>query len=92
MNVNWAEILFTVPVPLLVVLSLWLLTANGRFWRSLPTLDEYLEENPNCRTGKGIACSKCGGRSIRNWGLTRADDLRRCFVCNHCGTYLHRGS
>lgn len=71
---------------------LWGLTANWRFWRSLPTLDEYLEEHPECNTGKGISCCTCGSRSIRNWGIAGADDWRRSFVCNHCGNYLHRGA
>lgn len=59
-------------------------------WRSLPPLDTYLRAHPHCRTGDGIKCAFCGSKSIRNWGVLAANDPRRSFACNSCGTKLYR--
>lgn len=59
-------------------------------WKRLPTLEQYLQAHPNCRTDRGIKCSQCGSSSIKNWGLDKADDGRRKHICNHCNTTLYR--
>lgn len=59
-------------------------------WRKLPTLAAYLAANPHCRTHRGIKCANCNSSSIKNWGLTGANDSDRKFVCNHCNTSLYR--
>lgn len=59
-------------------------------WRAMPTLHMYLSANPQCQTSRGIKCSACNSGSIKNWGLTEANDKDRVFICNHCGTNLYR--
>lgn len=59
-------------------------------WRSIPTLKDYLAANPQCQTPRGIKCLVCNSGSIKNWGLTEANDKDRVFICNHCGTQLYR--
>lgn len=61
-------------------------------WRQLPTLDGYLAQHPECRTAAGPKCASCGSKSLRNWGLFRADDKFREFICNSCGTRLYRSA
>lgn len=67
------------------------LTAHDN-WKSYPTLEQYLGKHPDCKTAKGIKCSKCGSGSIKNWGLGGSNDSRRLFVCNHCGENLYRNT
>lgn len=59
-------------------------------WRSLPRVNDYLTTNPHCRTPRGLKCVACNSSSIKNWGLTGANDDDRVFICNHCGTNLYR--
>lgn len=59
-------------------------------WRALPTVNQYLNANPACRTNHGIRCIQCNSGSIRNFGKDGAVSLKRTFVCNHCGTHLYR--
>lgn len=54
------------------------------------TLREYLHKHPTARTSTGIRCIVCNSKSIKNWGLEGADDVRRIFICNHCNTRLYR--
>ncbi len=54
------------------------------------TLDQYLQEFPDCKTSRGIKCAKCGASSIKNWGIANVHDSRRLFICNHCGIVLYR--
>ena len=61
-------------------------------WESKPTLDEYLKKNWACKTETGIKCVKCNGKSIKNWGLFSAEDSKRLFICNSCGTELYRNN
>ena len=56
----------------------------------MPILDEYLKNNPQCKTNHGIKCIKCNASSIKNWGESDVDDIHRIFICNHCGTSLYR--
>ena len=79
----------------LAISAVWMLVivvnvGLRRRWKSLPTLDEYLERHPGCRTGRGILCAQCHSSSIRNWGLYRANSSERVFICNHCGEKLYR--
>lgn len=58
-----------------------------RKWIKLPVMPDYVATNPACKTDRGLRCSQCSSSSIRNWG---ANDSRRTFACNHCGTKLYR--
>jgi hypothetical protein len=73
--------LFIAPLVLLFI---------GNGYRSWPTVNQYLEENPELGNGQGIACIKCGSKSIRNWGISNGDDKHRLHSCNSCGTELYR--
>ena len=61
-------------------------------WKSTPTMVEYLKDNPECKIKSGLKCAPCGSTSIRNWGVNGAQDPRRVFICNHCGTHLYRNT
>lgn len=61
-------------------------------WLSHPTMEKYVTDNPECKTSQGLKCAKCGAKSIKNWGVHGANDSRRLFICNHCGTKLYRSS
>ena len=37
--------------------------------RLLPTLPQYLQSHPECKTDTGIKCRVCGSKSIKNWGI-----------------------
>jgi len=61
------------------------------YWKSKPTLSQYLAKNPSCQTDdKGIRCNACGSGSLKNWGIGGPADIRRLFICNHCGSELYR--
>lgn len=60
------------------------------FWRSFPTLDEYLQAQGSKRPAQGVTCIYCGSRSIKNWGVRGADDRLRLHICNNCGNTLFR--
>lgn len=88
-----------IPLPLVLIflaiagLAIWadrLGKAQRRKWLLLPTLEQYLQLNPECKTGTGIRCRVCGGGSLRNWGLDNAEDTDRTFICNGCGEKLYR--
>lgn len=70
--------------------AIWSMTANHIRWKKTPTLREYLAENPECRTQRGIRCNQCNSGSIKNWGIDGAKSSRRQFICNHCNTLLYR--
>lgn len=55
---------------------------------AMPTVNQYKSKHSN--QGGGLSCRHCGSRSIRNWGRSRANDLDRIFICNHCGAHLYR--
>ena len=52
--------------------------------RLLPTLPQYLQSHPECKTNTGIKCRVCGSKSIKNWGIRNQNDQCRMFICNHC--------
>jgi hypothetical protein len=56
----------------------------------MPSLKEYIKENPQCNTGNGIKCFNCGSKSIRNWGKFGANSSFRVHICNHCGLHLYK--
>ena len=60
-------------------------------WLSTPTLRAYKRKHPRQASGNGIACASCGARSLRNWGVYKANGSLRVFICNHCGVWVHRG-
>lgn len=59
-------------------------------WQKIPTLNQYVFHNPECKTNRGIKCRNCNSMSIKNWGQKNANDNRRIFICNHCGNHLYR--
>ena len=74
----------------LVIIAPIILLFIGKSYRHLPTVDQYLEAHPELGKGQGIACIKCGSKSIRSWGVANGDDKRRKHSCNSCGTELYR--
>lgn len=59
-----------------------------RLYRSLPTLAEYREENPECATDRGTRCYGCGSRAM--WRQRFIGDTRLIFSCRDCGEPLYR--
>lgn len=59
-------------------------------WRQLPTLDEYLAQNPDCKTDLGPACNQCHATSLSNRGLSTPDSKQRILTCGDCHTPLFR--
>lgn len=72
-----------------VVVAIVLLRRRSS-WSELPTLEEYCQAHPECRTQSGIRCMACKGGSIRNWGVYSAHSSMRKFICNSCGSELYR--
>lgn len=79
------------PLILLIVIGVLLYRRYTRpTWQDLPTLRAYVAKFPRCQTHRGINCRHCHSGSIKNWGWKSADDVRRLFICNHCGQILYR--
>ena len=57
-----------------------------RYWKSYPTLEEYLAAHPGCSTTAGIVCSRCGQRAA-GMGVIGAG---RIYNCTRCETELYR--
>lgn len=87
---NYFTVGFVVIFILIVTLVTIIAIKTYTRWRSLPTFDEYVRLYPHAKTNHGIKCFKCNSGSIKNWGLTNANDSKRKFICNHCGTTLYR--
>jgi len=64
--------------------------ARQNEWRNRPNLQEYLEENPKCRTGRGVTCKYCGSYNIINRGMEVRHDSKRIHTCRTCSTNLYR--
>jgi hypothetical protein len=87
--------MFFIVTLIIIVVTIYILVTNNnkvKDWKLTQTLDEYLEQNHECKTESGIKCLKCGGKSIKNWGLFSPVDSRRLFICNSCGTELYRSN
>ena len=69
---------------------IYLIFKISRLYYDNPTLQEYVEQNPQCNTGNGIKCFNCGSKSIKNWGITNPNSYNRIHICNHCGIQLYR--
>lgn len=61
-------------------------------WESVPDLQRYLSQHPQCRTRRGIRCFHCASDSARNWGLESGGDSRRLHICNGCSTTPYASS
>ncbi len=85
-------LLFALAMGLVIAYVIHQKRQEARTWRRQPTLEAYLDINPECKTSRGIKCFSCGSGSIRSWGLQNAADARRTFSCNHCGLKLYRTS
>ncbi|WP_144409934.1 hypothetical protein [Cupriavidus basilensis] len=59
-------------------------------WESVPDLQRYLSQHPQCRTRRGIRCFHCSSDKARNWGLESRGDSRRLHICDGCSTALYR--
>ena len=84
--------LFASLVVLVIVIIPWNFKLERDAWYRRPTLRQYLEQFPHCRSARGIECVHCGSSSIRNWGRYNAASAQRTFLCNHCGTRLYRSA
>ena len=79
-------VFFVIMVPKAIISTI----RDNRWYKSIPTSSEYANKHLQGKKGNGFQCSKCGSRSIRNWGRGGANDSERLFICNHCGTTLYR--
>lgn len=70
-------------------ISNWILDRLSAGTYGWPTLAQYMERNPNCKTGQGISCCHCGSKQIRSWGRSGVGDSSRLQSCNHCGAGLY---
>lgn len=61
-------------------------------YKKIPLVEKYVEENQFCKTDNGIECKHCGSKSLRSFGLFRADDTMRTHICNSCGKTLYRSN
>ncbi|TJZ69381.1 hypothetical protein [Chitiniphilus eburneus] len=73
----------------------YLITYNpwlDRYWRRLPTRDEYLAMHPQTRSDEAAhpGCCHCDGREMLDLGLARLTDYRRQFMCRQCKRLLWR--
>jgi len=60
-------------------------------WRQLPTFDEYLAQNPDCKTDQGPpACNQCHAIGLLNRGLSSPDSKQRILTCDSCHAPLFR--
>ncbi|MDD2887648.1 MAG: hypothetical protein PHY66_08265 [Aliarcobacter sp.] len=75
---------------LTIFVILFFISKKYRSYLDIPTLDEYIKDNPHCFTGNGIKCFNCGSKSIRNWGQYGPNSSYRVHICNHCGLHLYR--
>lgn len=58
---------------------------------SLPTFDEYLAQNPNCKKGSRVCCNRCGGTNVHLWWLWGPQhEGPKKHICRTCGTDLWR--
>lgn len=77
---------FVIVVPKVIISTI----RDNRWYKSIPTFSEYANKHLQGKNGNGFQCSKCGSRSIRNWGRSSANDSERLFICNHCDSRLYR--
>ncbi len=68
----------------------YIIRTNKERWNSIPSIDEYKVENPDCVTNKGMKCVVCNSTSIKSLGFGHPESTNRIFICNHCGTQLYR--
>lgn len=59
-------------------------------WYSLPTLDEYIAQNPDRCSGNEIRCNRCGSPWLREKRVPGADDTKRSQICQNCLVELYR--
>jgi len=88
-----ALILLSVPI---ILVSVFIAASrthrkNLAEWRLLPTLDEYLAQNPDCKTDQGPpACNQCHATGLLNRGLSSPDSKQRILTCESCHAPLFR--
>lgn len=78
------------PLVIIGLVIYFIFFRGNKEYKKLPTLVEYLKENPDCKTNHGIKCNKCNSNSIKNWGISNENDVRRFHICNHCNTKLYK--
>jgi len=57
-------------------------------WLAWPSVDEYLAENPQCKSGTGVVCKKCNSNEIRATLWCNSSETRKIHLCNRCGSRL----
>lgn len=55
-----------------------------------PSLEDYWQQNPNCKTESGTKCKVCGSKNIRSWGLDNKADKERIHSCHQCNATLYK--
>lgn len=87
-----ALVLLSVPIILIMTFVAANRSQRKRLaeWRQIPTLEEYLAQNPECRTDAGAACSACHVADLYQRGLNGVSSSQRIHVCNVCGAQLYR--
>lgn len=65
---------------------------NDSDWRGLPTLKEYLEEHPECKTDdkENAKCYSCGSDKVIFQPLTIHTDPRYKHICFSCKRVLFK--
>ena len=51
-----------------------------RYWKSYPTLAQYLAAHPQCDKAGGVVCDSCGTKALRA-GVSGRGDIYRCSWC-----------
>lgn len=59
-------------------------------WYKLPKLDEYLEQNPQCKLSSAISCKHCNSDNIEHQGLFNIRSRWRFYNCKSCGQVLYK--
>jgi len=81
-----------IPILVFYFYKLYKNEQSNEKYKKWPTLSEYINQNPNCKTIHGIRCKNCNSGYIRHVGWDDRHDARRLHKCNICNSYLYRSS
>lgn len=82
--------IFWLAVAGILTINILVLVFNLLRYYSLPSIKNYLRNNPDCKTESGLKCCYCNSKSIKLWGWKSPESWLKVFICNHCGTRLYR--
>lgn len=87
----WSNVnpLFVGLITLMAAVIIFKIISNLDY-RNMITSGDYAKKYPHNKLQSGYSCNQCGSRSIRNWGVDGATDMKRVFICNHCNAHLYR--